>query len=116
MVKTIFAYLFVVGNVIWVFHISTESCGKLYQSPVFAVNKRCESRGFLHNVWETLWKRLCLNIDREIIKAYRAALKYAQDRISDYCAARGASYICVSALDSFGTVFFGKLIDIGVLK
>lgn len=56
------------------------------------------------------------NIDREIIKAYRAALKYAQDRISDYCAARGASYICVSALDSFGTVFFGKLIDIGVLK
>ena len=56
------------------------------------------------------------NIDREIVKAYRAALKYAQDRISDYCAARGASYICVSALDSFGTVFFGKLIDIGVLK
>ena len=56
------------------------------------------------------------NIDREIIKAYRAALKYATDRISDYCAARGASYICVSALDSFGTVFFGKLIDIGVLK
>jgi hypothetical protein len=56
------------------------------------------------------------NIDREIVKAYRAALKYATDRISDYCAARGASYVCVSALDSFGTVFFGKLIDIGVLK
>ena len=56
------------------------------------------------------------NIDREIIKAYREALKYATDRISDYCASRGASYVRVSALDGFGDIFFGKMIDIGVLK
>ena len=56
------------------------------------------------------------NIDKEIIKAYKAALQYATDRIRHYCAARGADYMLVSAEDSIGEIFFGKLVNIGVLK
>ena len=56
------------------------------------------------------------NIDREIIKAYREALKYATGRIESYCAARGAYYMLVGAEDGFGDIFFGKMINIGVLK
>jgi uncharacterized protein (DUF58 family) len=56
------------------------------------------------------------NIDREIIKAYREALKYATGRIESYCAARGAYYMQIGAEDSFGDIFFGKMINIGVLK
>ena len=56
------------------------------------------------------------NIDKEIVKAYKAALQYATDRIRQYCAARGADYMLVSAEDSIGEIFFGKLVSIGVLK
>ena len=56
------------------------------------------------------------NIDKEIVKAYKAALQYATDRIRNYCAARGADYMLVSAEDSVGEIFFGKLVNIGVLK
>ncbi len=55
-------------------------------------------------------------IDREIIKAYKEALRYATDRIKDYCMARGADYMLVSAEDSVSEIFFGKLVNIGVLK
>jgi uncharacterized protein (DUF58 family) len=56
------------------------------------------------------------NIDKEIVKAYKAALQYATDRIRNYCAARGADYMLVGAEDSVGEIFFGKLVNIGVLK
>ncbi len=56
------------------------------------------------------------NIDKEIVKAYKAALQYATDRIRNYCAARGADYLLVGAEDSVGEIFFGKLVNIGVLK
>lgn len=56
------------------------------------------------------------NIDKEIVKAYKAALQYATDRIRNYCAARGADYMLVSAEDSVSEIFFGKLVNIGVLK
>jgi len=56
------------------------------------------------------------NIDREIVKAYKEALKYATERIRDYCVARGADYMLVSAEDSVSEIFFGKLVNIGVLK
>ena len=36
------------------------------------------------------------NINRDIIKAYREAVRYVQDRIRDYCNARGAEYVPVS--------------------
>lgn len=56
------------------------------------------------------------NIDKEIVKAYKAALQYATDRIRNYCAARGADYMLVSAEDSIGEILFGKLVNIGVMK
>ena len=56
------------------------------------------------------------NIDREIIKAYKEALIYATERIENYCHARGASYMLVSAGDPLSEILFGKMINIGVLK
>ncbi len=54
------------------------------------------------------------DIDREIAKAYKRALAYATERIRDFCQARGASYALVSAEDEPQTVFFEKLVDMGV--
>ncbi len=56
------------------------------------------------------------NIDRDIIKAYRAALEYATGRIRDYCHARGANYILASAEDDIGEIIFGRMSDMGVIK
>lgn len=56
------------------------------------------------------------NVDRDIAKAYKEALAYVKDRISGYCAARGADYLLASAEDSVSEIFFGKLVDMGVLK
>lgn len=56
------------------------------------------------------------NIDRDIVRAYKEALAYATGRIRDYCRARGADYLLASAEESLGDIFFGKLIDQGVLK
>ena len=56
------------------------------------------------------------NIDRDILKAYRAALAHATDRLRDYCHARGADYLLVSAEDDIGEIIFGKLSEQGVVK
>ncbi len=56
------------------------------------------------------------NIDRDIVKAYRAALDYATSRIRDYCLARGANYLLVAADDDIGDILFGRLSDMGVVK
>jgi hypothetical protein len=56
------------------------------------------------------------NIDKEIIKAYKEALEYTKSRISNYCYARGAEYMQVSAEDSLSEIFLAKMINIGVLK
>jgi uncharacterized protein (DUF58 family) len=56
------------------------------------------------------------NIDRDILKAYRAALAYATDRIRDYCLSRGANYLLASAEDDIGEIIFGKLEEQGVVK
>jgi uncharacterized protein (DUF58 family) len=56
------------------------------------------------------------NIDRDILKAYRAAVAYATDRVRDYCFSRGASYILVSSKDDIGEILFGKLEEEGVVK
>ncbi len=56
------------------------------------------------------------DIDREIIRAYKAALEYATSRIRDYCYARGANYLLASAEDSASEVFFEKLVSMGVFK
>ncbi len=56
------------------------------------------------------------NIDRDILKAYRAALEYSTERIRGYCNARGANYILASADDDIGEIIFGKFSDMGVVK
>ncbi|MBQ9729896.1 MAG: DUF58 domain-containing protein, partial [Clostridia bacterium] len=56
------------------------------------------------------------NIDREIAKAYKAALEYTVSRIENYCMARGADYVMVAAEHTIAEVFFGKMVDKGVLK
>lgn len=56
------------------------------------------------------------NIDKEIIRAYKLALEYSTDRIRNYCAARGGSYMLVSAEERLGDVLFEKSVDLGVVK
>ncbi len=56
------------------------------------------------------------NIDRDVIKAYRAAIEYATGRIREYCHARGAHYLLASAEDDLGEIIFGKFSDMGVIK
>ena len=56
------------------------------------------------------------DIDREIAKAYKRALEYATSRIRDYCNARGADYLLVSAEDKPQDVLFEKFINMGVFR
>ena len=65
---------------------------------------------------ENLDKTYKKNIDRDILRAYKAALAYATDRIRDYCFSRGANYLLVSAEDDIGEILFGKLEEQGVVK
>jgi uncharacterized protein (DUF58 family) len=65
---------------------------------------------------ENLEKTYKKNIDRDILKAYKAAVAYATDRIRDYCLSRGASYLTVSSEDDVGEIFFGRLEEEGVVK
>lgn len=65
---------------------------------------------------EDLNKYYRRNINRDIINAYKRALEYVQDRISDFCSARGADYLMVSDEDSIGKIFFESLTNMGVLK
>ena len=65
---------------------------------------------------ENLQKSYRKKIDREIVRAYKDALKYTVDRIKNYCEARGASYLLAGAEDSIAEIFFGKLTDLEVIK
>jgi len=56
------------------------------------------------------------NIDRDILKAYKAALEYATGRIRDYCLARGANYLLTSSEEDVCMLLFGNLTDQGVVK
>ena len=56
------------------------------------------------------------NINRDIIKAYREAVRYVQDRIRDYCNARGAEYVLVRDDKPLDGLFFEQLTQLGVLK
>ncbi len=56
------------------------------------------------------------NINRDIIKAYKQAVEYATGRIREYCAARGADYLLARSEESVGELFFGRLMDEGVIK
>lgn len=55
-------------------------------------------------------------IDKDRVNAYKAALRFVVDRIKDYCEARGGSYLLVPAYEKLYNVFFGEMVDLGVLK
>ena len=55
-------------------------------------------------------------IDKERVRAYKEALKFVIERIKNYCESRGGSYLLVPAHEKMFDVFFGNLVDLGVLK
>ena len=56
------------------------------------------------------------NVTRGIARAYKEALQYTKDKIKNTCAARGASYIDVTAEDELADVLFSRLVGMEVLK
>lgn len=76
-----------------------------------------KSRGKMHFFdSEDVSRTYRKNINRDIIDAYKKALEYVKNRISGFCASRGAEYMLVSAERSMYEIFFGELADIGVVK
>ncbi len=55
-------------------------------------------------------------IDKERVRAYKEALKFVVDRIKNYCESRGGYYMLVPAHERLSDVFFGDMVDLGVLK
>ncbi|MDE5722068.1 MAG: DUF58 domain-containing protein [Clostridia bacterium] len=56
------------------------------------------------------------NINKDIIKAYRAAVQFVQDRLRNYCNARGAEYVLVKDDKPVDEIFFEQLTALGVMK
>jgi uncharacterized protein (DUF58 family) len=56
------------------------------------------------------------NINKDIIRAYREAVKYVQDRLRNYCNARGAEYILLTDDKPVDEIFFEQLTELGVMK
>lgn len=56
------------------------------------------------------------NINKDIIRAYREAVRYVQDRLRNYCNARGAEYILVRDDKPVDEIFFEQLTQLGVMK
>ena len=65
---------------------------------------------------ENIEKSYRKNINKDIIKAYREAVKYVQDRLRNYCNARGAEYALVSDDKPVDEFFFEQLTQLGVMK
>lgn len=56
------------------------------------------------------------NIGKDIIRAYREAVQYVQDRLLNYCNSRNAEYMLVRDDKPVDEIFFEKLTAMGVLK
>lgn len=56
------------------------------------------------------------NINRDIIRAYHEAVQYVQDRLRNYCNARGAEYLLVRDNKPIDEIFFERFTESGVLK
>ena len=56
------------------------------------------------------------NVDREIARAYRAALEYATARIEQYCKARGGNYLLLNAETPVTRVILEQMVDREVLR
>ncbi|MBO5294083.1 MAG: DUF58 domain-containing protein [Clostridia bacterium] len=55
-------------------------------------------------------------IDKDRVNAYKEALKYVTERIKNYCEARGGHYQLIPAYQKLSDLFFGDMVDLGVLK
>ena len=55
-------------------------------------------------------------IDKDRINAYKAALKYVTEKIKTYCESRGGHYMLRPAYARISEIFFGEMVDMGVLK
>ena len=55
-------------------------------------------------------------IDKDRINAYKAALKYVTEKIKTYCESRGGHYMLLPAYARISDIFFGEMVDMGVLK
>ena len=55
-------------------------------------------------------------IDKERVRAYKEALQFVINRIKNYCESRGGHYMLVPAYEKMFNVFFGDMVDLGVLK
>lgn len=62
---------------------------------------------------ERMYKK---NIDKDIMAAYREALAYVIERIRGLCTARGADYMLAPDNATMAQLFFGNMVDMGVLK
>lgn len=56
------------------------------------------------------------NINKDIIDAYKDAVNYVTNRISNYCNSRGAGYALVRAENTVSEIFLKVLPEMGVLK
>ncbi len=65
---------------------------------------------------ENIEKSYRKNINKDIIKAYREAVRYVQDRLRNYCNARGAEYVLVKDDKPLDEIFFEQLTQLGVMK
>ena len=65
---------------------------------------------------ETAGKTYRKNINREVMRAYREAVAYVQDRLRGYCNARGAEYVLIKDDKPLDEIFFEKFTEMGVLK
>ncbi len=79
------------------------------------INPQIRGKMHLFDV-ETLSKFFRKKIDADIIRAYKDALQYVTDRIRTYCESREARYIFVPAHTPVPEVFFGKFVDVEVVK
>ncbi len=55
-------------------------------------------------------------IDKDVVLAYKEALKYSTDRIRLYCESRGANYLLVPSYTPMADLFFGRFADMEVIK
>lgn len=98
-------------------HLATQKRDILCAQVLSKEELNPKARGKMHFFdCEDIGKSYRKNINKEIIRAYKAALEYATGRIRNYCSSRGAEYMLVRADSTPQEIFFGKLADMGVIK
>jgi len=61
-------------------------------------------------------RRYRKNIRKDVISAYRAAVRYVQERLQGYCAARGAQYLLAQDDKTVEEIVFENFVGSGVLE